>query len=165
MRERKREKPRRLDPKRIADGANRGFVKLAQSLMCLITWRTAGTKPAVKMPRSRPARGGSAPDPRFFASLAKRVERILNHVHRAGEESDDKTFQLKLRDLFHGDAGRRLAAVRWIRKRRFRQALSTLESVRSIEESVEVRDEIARAILEIKGCLSNDRGGVRCTSF
>jgi hypothetical protein len=112
-------KAKRLDPKRIADGANRRFVRLAESLMCLVAWRSSRAKDLPRDARSRPARDG--------------------------------TLQLKLRDLFHRNAGRRLAAARWIRKRRYRQALAMLESVQAIEESAEVRREIARAILEIKG--------------
>lgn len=158
MKERTGKRPSRLDPKRIADGANRGFVKLAYTLMCLVTWRTPHRKASLEERRS-------APDPRFFASLAKRIERILSHVQQAGEEPGERTLQSKLRELFHQDAGRRLAAVRWIRKRRVGRALSTLESVQAIEESVEVRKEIARAVLEIRSCQSNDRGGARCISF
>jgi hypothetical protein len=158
MKEKTEKRPSRLDPRRIADGANRGFVKLAHTLMCLVTWRTPRSKAPLEKRRS-------APDPRFFALLAKRVERILSHVQQAGEEPGDRALQPKLRELFHQDAGRRLAAVRWIRKRRAGRALSTLESVQAIEESVEVRKEIARAVLEIKSYQSNDRGGARCTSF
>lgn len=158
MREKTGKKPNRLDPMRIADGANRAFVKLAHSIMCLVTWRSPRRKAPVVKERS-------ASDPRFFAALARRIERILGTVHQVGGEPDDRALQLKLRDLFHRDAGRRLAAARWIRKRRAGRALATLESVQAIEESDQVRKEIARAVMEIKGSHSSETGGVRCTSF
>lgn len=165
MREKTGKKANRLDPKRIVDGADRGFVKLAHSIMCLVTWRNplAGTSP--RTTASRPAGGETAANQRFFAALAKRIEQILNQAPRAGVEPDDGVLQLKLRDLFHRDAGRRLAAARWIRKRRAERALPTLESVEAIEESDQVRKEIARAVSEIKGSQTDETGGVRCTSF
>ena len=164
----------RLEAWRLAEEADEGFVRLAQSLMRLFTWRRAsgdgqndpGPPPADRIPPLYPEAA---------ADLAERVERIVERCsaqkqNESGRQSEadpdpvlERTLRLSLKELFHQEAGHRLAAVRWIRQRRLSQALPALEGVLAIEESQLVREEILRTLRELKINSQIEPGGIRCS--
>ena len=153
----------RLDPRRLADEANQGFVGLAHFLDRLISLQQpSGREAPCRSGNPRWPHGVSSIEKRFHAALVERIERILRRSASAGRAAahwrrgagdssiDDGTAQLMIRELFHRDAGHRLSAARWIRKFGFGEAIPALEGALSIEESEEVREEIARGLREMR---------------
>jgi hypothetical protein len=138
-----------LDPIQIAETANRGFIKIVRSLLCLVTWRKPFGSP-----------GPCEPQESFLAvtqDQATGAEPAISPNSAAGGQ------QHMLRALFLADAVHRLAAVRWIRRHGTSEALPTLESVLTIEEDREVGEEIARTVERLKHLGPTDQGGSRCS--
>ena len=175
----------RIKPTRLADSANRRFVELGGLLMRAITLSYPislnGTGKAKGDKRGKrdgaSSESGEPPfysallslDPGALASLVKKVDGVARNLVRNGlgdshssadmnGQSEGETFRQKLKDLFHNDAWRRLAAARWIREHRCAEAKSILEGVLSIEESVEVRSEIERTLNALDARRANGKG-------
>ena len=158
---------RRLDPRRLADEANQGFVGLAYYFERLISPGRPSRRDRARDGRhlgdSRKPRGVASIDRRFHEALVARIDRILRRSApakegaaqgrgegAAGMSPDDETAQLMIRKLFHHEAEHRLSAAKWIREYGFEEAIPALEGTLSIEESEEVRDEIAHGLRELR---------------
>lgn len=152
---------------RLADRANMRFVSLAQMLVRLTSWkpdaarRGNNTKTNRSSGKARPHPMDVPLDPEVYAALSAKVERILKRSTLEGRSGcleqrgdleaaiADPELKQKLKDLFHEDDRRRAAAVRWIRRRGFDQALPALEGALSVEACDEVRKEIVRTLDEL----------------
>jgi len=170
-----------LEPTHLAEEMNRGFVGLARTLMGFVDGPPAlvagggrdkaarGARRAEKRSK-RPPIGSEVPaaaDAKnsALATLARTVDRAVRRglagsaARLAGEAGggDAQALDRRIKDLFHEEAGRRLAAARWIRKNGCANVVPTLESVLRIEESADVRGEIERAVCVLDSLNENER--------
>jgi hypothetical protein len=134
-------------PMRLADAADARFVELGRFIARLFSGRRPARRESGVVARTASAaREGGQP----VADRAPQVTRL------------DWSAKLKLRELFHKDAKRRLAAARWFRRHDYEAALPALEGMLTIEDNEDVRREIVRVIRQSRPA-GNARGGTRCS--
>lgn len=172
-----------VNPKRLADEADRGFVDLARFMMRLVTWdrpfwnhekkvATQGEGMGTTAERESDFEDSSSTgrkhpfDSRFFATMSDRIESIMNRGdgNRSPQEStpesghgstvDRSAVASKMRELFHGESAHRLSAVKWIREHRCVESIPTLEGILRIEECPEVNEEIHQTLETFRAIVS-----------
>jgi hypothetical protein len=146
---------KRWDPNRWADDANESFIRLAKSLMQVISWDVSSSATENRHTRREPVQQETA---KGEGGLSNHGERGVRYDTRPMAAVESGASEAGLRDLFHHRVERRLSAVRYLREHGGHEAIPLLESVFAAEEEEEVRRQITDALTELEKAAVTGQG-------